>query len=284
MTIRLALLSLAAAIFLAACGGSSDNEGGEGVFPTEEFQLTERELVTRIEAVEEEIAGCMAAAGFEYVALDADTVMDAMSGLGERPGASEEDYVAEFGYGVSTDFNNPGKAAVFGDQNIRVFDDLSGAGQVAYLRGLLGEDTNATFAFGLEVEDLSATGGCTRTAVEAFFTPEELSPAYVNPIDVKVQNDPRLIAAQGEWSDCMRKEGFDYESSENTDIDIQDRFDALAQGRDPEKLSGADLDALKELQALERALAVADLECFEEFVEEVEEEVESEVTGAPPGA
>ena len=36
-----------------------------------------------------------------------------------------------------------------------------------------------------------------------------------------------------------------------------------------------------ELQGYERALAVADVMCFEEFVEEVEEEVESEVTGEP---
>ena len=79
----------------------------------------------------------------------------------------------------------------------------------------------------------------------------------------------------------MREAGFDYESSEDTDIDVQNRLEALTEGADPETLTGSARDALVELQGYERALAVADLGYFEEFVEEVEEEVESEVTGAP---
>ena len=282
MHIRLAIFGLAAALFFAACGsGSGENGSLEGEFRTEEFELTERELVTRIENVEEAIAGCMASAGFEYVALDADTVRDAMDGLGERPGLEDEEYAEQFGYGVSTDFDNPGLAQVFGEQNVRVLVDLSEADQVAYLRTLLGEDTEATFVFTLEVEDLSPTGGCTRDAVEQFFTPDELNPSYVNPIDVLVQTDPRLIAAQAEWSECMREEGFGYESSEDTDIDVQSHLEALSEGADPRTLAGSARDALIELQGYERALAVADVMCFEEFVEEVEEEVESEVTGEP---
>ena len=283
MLTRFALLACgAAALLLAACGGSASGDADlAGEFPTEEFKLTERELVTRIEHVEEAIGGCMAAAGFEYVAVDAETVRDAMDGLGGVPGVSDEDFAAQYGYGVSTQFENPGFATVFGERNVQVFDDLAPGDRVAYARALLGDDSEATFVFTLEVEDFSRTGGCTRTAIKQFFSAEELSPSYVNPIDVRVQQDPRLLTAQGEWSACMREAGFDYESSEDTDTDIQNRLDAITEGADPETLTGSAREAFVELQGYERALAVADLGCFEEFVEEVEEEVESEVTGAP---
>ena len=237
--------------------------------------------MTRIGEVEEAVAGCMAAGGFEYVAVDAETVRDAMDGLGGVPGVSDEDFATQFGYGVSTQFDNPGFAPVFGERNVQALEDLPAADQVAYTRALLGEDAEATFVFTLEVEDFSRTGGCTRTAIERFFSSAELSPSYVNPIDVRVQQDARLLAAQEQWSGCMREAGFDYESSEDTDIDVQNRLEALTEGADPETLTGSARDALVELQGYERALAVADLGCFEEFVEEVEEEVESEVTGAP---
>ena len=192
------------------------------------------------------------------MAVDAETVRDAMDDLGGVLGVSDEDFASQFGYGVSTQFDNPGFAPVFGERNVQALEDLPAADQVAYTRALLGEDAEATFVFTLEVEDFSRTGGCTRTAIERFFSSAELSPSYVNPIDVRVQQDARLLAAQEQWSGCMREAGFDYESSEDTDTDVQNRLEALTEGADPETLTGRARDALVELQGYERALAVAD--------------------------
>ena len=279
---------LAVVLLVAACGGGSgasdepanvDNTSstiGRG----EEFGMTEAELVVRIEAVEDLIGSCMSGAGFEYVPLDATSVRAAMDALGTVATLSDEEYVAQFGYGLSTDFENLGVQTIFGEQNVQIFGGLAEDDQVAYLRTLLGEDTDATFVFTLDDEDFSSTGGCTRTAVEQQFSLDELSPSYFNPIDALVDADPRLIAARAAWATCMREDGFDYGRQEDAEDDISDRFDEITGGEDPDALVGSTRDALLALQGEERAIALRDFECSEEHYDDVEEEVEDELIGA----
>ena len=82
-----------------------------------------------------------------------------------------------------------------GDRNVQIFKNLSPADQVAYNRALLGENTDATFAVGLELENFSRCGGCTVKAIEQVFTPEQLKSTYYNPLDALINNDPRMKAA-----------------------------------------------------------------------------------------
>lgn len=259
-------------------------QGQEAMPGTEEFGLTEEELVQGVEAVEGLVAKCMREAGFEYVPVDYATVRKAMDADKTAPGLTTEEYAATYGYGIST--QPPGGAASpaiigLGEENMRIFNSLSGSDQAAYNYTLFGENTDATFAVSLEAEDFSETGGCTRAAIEQVFSPEELGAAYYNPGDALIEQDPRVIAAIGDWSDCMREAGFNFDSPEDIEEDIMDRLDAILDGAVPEELSAAGQAELTELQGEERAIAVADLECELKFIEPAVRQVETELYGAP---
>ena len=134
----------------------------------EEFALTEAELVPAIDAVEALIASCMREAGFQYVPVDVVTVRQSGKALGKVAGVSNEDFAAQFGFGISTGVLEARFVLVLGE-NGRIFEDLSDADQVAYTLTLVGEDDEAVFHATLEEEDFSATGGCTRAAIAQVF-------------------------------------------------------------------------------------------------------------------
>lgn len=255
---------------------------------TEEFGMSKEELVQNIEAVETLIAACMSDAGFEYVAVDYNTARQGMLGDKSLPGLSEEQFFNQYGYGISTlytgldpqaaDVNTPARIGL-GADNLRIFNNLSPTDRVAYNHTLFGEHTDATFITMLEAEDFSRTGGCTRVAIEQVFTAEQLTVTYFNPLDALIAQDPRMIAGLEAWSDCMRDAGFDYNTPEDPEPDINSRLDAITQGAKIEDLSAADQAALVQLQGEERAIAVADFNCGIQFVEPVADQVERELLG-----
>jgi hypothetical protein len=259
---------------------------------TEEFGKSKEELVAAIEGVESGIASCMNEAGFEYVPVDYVTVREAMQADKVIAGLGEEEYAVQYGFGISTATNAPGGPPQragdssiiqqgLGEQNISIFNNLSEADQVAYNRTLLGDNSDATFAQTLEAEDFSQTGGCTRKAIEAVFSPEDLNASYVNPKDVLIAQDPRMVAAVADWSGCMRDAGFDYNNPEEIEPDLRDQLKTLTGGAAPDSLTGSDKDALVELQGAEKAIAVASLKCGEDHIEPVLKKVETELYGAP---
>lgn len=225
----------------------------------------------------------MREAGFEYIPVDFVTVRRAMLADKTAPGLTDEQYREQFGYGISTQFDKPAVDLGLGEQNTRILNALAPADQTAYLRTLYGEIEEATFAVSLEAEDFSETGGCTRSAVEQVFDEDELNPNYVNPGDVLISEDPRVVAATEAWSECVGEQGFEYNNPDEIEDDIQERFDAIIEGQDPESLTGSALEALTELQGEERAVAQIDFDCGEELLDPVIEEVESEIYGAPQG-
>jgi len=104
------------ALLLTACGGSSSSDSGStdsgqtqdatsgasNQVGLEEFGMTDEQLVTSIDGVESAIASCMADVGFEYIPIDSVTFRDAMDSLGDAPGLSDEEFVAQYGYGLTT--------------------------------------------------------------------------------------------------------------------------------------------------------------------------------------
>jgi hypothetical protein len=239
--------------------------------------MTEEQLVTTIEAGEASIAECMADAGFEYIAIDVETFRDAMDAQGTVPGLSDDEFVAQYGYGVTT--LPPTSEFRFGDENQVIFDDLSSEDQVAYTRTLVGDHTQATFVNMLEIEDFLQAGGCTQTAIEEVFTEEQLSPSFFNPFDALVEQDPRMIDAQANWSACMAESGLDYATQGDPEDEFVERLQTLTGGADPATLTGSDKDALTDLQGEERAIATVDLDCAAEFIDEVEQQVERDISG-----
>jgi hypothetical protein len=277
---------------LAALGALLQGQGAAADPPpkpgTEEFGLTQKELVQSVEKVEGLIAKCMREHGFQYVPSDYKTVRRGMSADKSLPGLSEEEFIQKYGYGVSTTYTgdppqlkegySPAREGL-GEQNVQIFKNLSPVDRVAYNRALLGENTDATFAVGLETEDFSRTGGCTRTAIAQVFQPEQLTATYYNPKDALVNKHPKMIGALRVYAATMREAGFDYDHPDEVEADIRKRLDALtAGGTIPvSEMSPAQTKALKELQDYERRVAAKDFELTESIFDPVEESILEEM-------
>jgi hypothetical protein len=253
-----------------------------------EFGLTERDLVQNIEKVEALIARCMREQGFEYVAVDAETVRRGMKADKTLPGLEEADFVAKYGFGISTHYTgqppqlatgySPGKIGL-GRRNVQIYQSLSPADQVAHARALFGENTDATFAIALDAEDFSRCGGCTRRAIEQVFDREHLRASYHNPKDALIAKDPRMRSALREYAKEMRAAGFDVDDPNVLEAEIWQRLDAITGGGTVpvEELSPEQRAALEELQNYERRLAVKSLELELRLIEPVEQRVEKEL-------
>lgn len=255
---------------------------------TEEFGLTPKQLVQSIEKVEALISKCMREQGFEYVAVDHITIRRGMSADKNMPGLSEEEFIDRYGLGLSTMYTgrppqlsrgySPAKVGL-GERNIKIFGDLSQADQVAYNRALFGENTDSTFAVGLETENFSRAGGCTRKAIEQVFTPEQLKATYYNPKDALINKDPRMKAALRKYVAEMRKAGFDYSHPDEVEPDIRNRLAALTKnGTIPvEEMSSEQRIALKKLQNYELRVAKKNFELAERLFDPIEEKIEREM-------
>ena len=285
--IVLLTLGLIITLLGVACSGGSSAAVARGDLPgTEEFGLTKQELVTSIEAVEAHIATCMSDAGFDYIAADYNTVRKGMTSDKNLPGMSEERFIKEHGYGISTFYTGqPPQLATsyspvqvgLGKRNIGVFENLSAADQVAYNHTLFGENSDASFAVALEIEDLSRTGGCTRAAIEKVFEPEQLLATYYNPKDALIEEDSRMIAAIAKYAECIHDAGFDYGHEKEIEADLRNRLATITGGAPIESLSVESRNSLADLQEYERALAVASLRCEEKHLEPAEDKVEREL-------
>src|SRR3954452_14418277 len=148
-----------AAVAIPSSASAQTNRPG-----TEEFGMSPKELVQSVEKVERLIAECMHKQGFEYVPNDYKTVHRGMVSDKSMPGMDEEEFVEQYGFGVSTLYTgqppqlnqgySPGRIGL-GERNIEIFKKLPPADQAAYNRALLGSNARATFAVALEGENFS---------------------------------------------------------------------------------------------------------------------------------
>jgi hypothetical protein len=275
--------AIVCALFFAGIAAAQSEKPG-----TEEFGLTMKELVQNIEKVEALIAECMREQGFEYVAADFRTVRRGMTADKSMPGMEEEEFIEQYGFGVSTLYTgeapqlnqgySPARVGL-GEKNVQIFKNLSPADQVAYNRALLGENTDATLAVGLEIENFSRCGGCTRKAIEQVFKPDDLKPTYYNPKDAIINSDPRMKAALREFSEKMRDAGFDYNHPDDVETDIRNRLYEITGGETipVAQMTPERQEALKKLQEYERRVGIICLELQEEIFEPVEEKIEKEM-------
>lgn len=287
---RLLLAVFGIVFFTGACGSSgasaptasgSDPAAIEAElgFGTREFGLTDKGWTAAVESVQAEIAACMGEAGFEYIPAGVDTVEAAMASIRTEPDMTREEFKTKWGFAVTTRFDNRAKQIELGEQNLAIYDSLSESDQVAYDRTLYGEDSDATFSFQFDEEDFEPIGGCTRRAVEASFTPEQLDPNYVHPKDILVEADGRVAAAELAWSDCMGEAGYDYSDQDEIIEEYEDRLDELLDGDDPEDLTGPRVEELADLQAEEIAVSLADYQCQVDHLDQVVRDVEVELFG-----
>lgn len=270
---------------VSACGGASPSEPGKaGETPLpgiKEFGLTEVEFNHHVERSQALIAECMADAGFEYIPVDVKTIEAAQARVRHDPGYTRREYKQRWGLAVTTRFDNPVRDIGLGP-NLAIYKGLSESDRAAYSRTLWGEDPNADFVFTMDEEDFSSTGGCTRKAVAQVFTPAQMKGSFVNPKDVLVESDPRIVEANDNWSSCMHERGYEYEEDQDEIIEeYQERLEQLTEGDDPATLTGARAAALHKLQQEEIAVSLADLDCQLKYTDDVYRKVEIEVFGQP---
>jgi hypothetical protein len=274
-----------ALLLLRPCPAGAQAPAG---FGAEEFGLTQRQLVQAIEQGETLIAKCMREQGFQYVAADYNTVRAGMKSDKSMPGMSEEDFINKYGFGVSTMYTGqPPQLATgysptrvgLGERNVQIFKSLSAADQAAYNRTLFGENSESSFAIALESENLSQTGGCTRTAIEQVFQPEQLKTSYYNPQNAFINNDPRMKAALRKFASEMKRSGFDYNHPDDVEPDIRTRLAALTSGSSLqiEKMTPEQRTELKKLQDYERRVAAKTFKLQEELLAPVEERIQQEL-------
>ncbi|MDC8756620.1 hypothetical protein [Janthinobacterium fluminis] len=277
-----------AALFLSAAAPTTSVHLG-----TEEFGLSPKQLVVAIDKVESLISACMREQGFEYVAADFNTVRRGMASDKKLPGMSEREFIAKYGYGVSTLYTgeppqlakgySPGKEGL-GARNVDIYRKLSPQSQVAYDRALFGANSGATFAVSLEMENFAFTGGCTKKAVEQVFQPDQLKDTYYNPKDALVNKDPRMQAVLRKFAAEMRKAGYDYTHPDNVEQDIYKRLAALTRGGaiPVSQMTPEQRAALKQLQAYELQVAQKSVQLSEDLVDPVKDKIEEELFGRTP--
>lgn len=272
-------------ILAAACGGGATGEDvvaeptddeanvdapGDGEIPStledffgygednfdpeaEEARYREQEM-----EVQQSIAECMAAEGFEYTPFVYEQSFDYF-GPGED--LTEEDWKAKYGYGYFTMMLEEAEAFeeeayVDGfdqgdDPNWAYQESLSDSERLAYETALYGnwdsfEDTGPTFdEDGNEIyvePDWSEVGGCQNLAYEeAFggFGPDseseaiwqELEPAYED-LWTRIESDPRLVEANQEWAACMAAAGYTFGSQEDIWMYLDELSQELFEGQD----------------------------------------------------
>jgi hypothetical protein len=211
-----------------------------------------------------------------------------MSADKRLPGVGEEEFIEKYGYGIATLYTglapqlnegySPARVGL-GERNVEIFKALSAAERVAYSRALGGADASATLAVGLETEDFSRCGGCTREAVEEVFGEAQLRASYYNPVDAKINEDPRMKKALREYAKEMREAGFDYSHPDEVEADIRTQLNEITDnGSLPvEAMSAERMAALLKLREYELRVAVLDFELAEELFDPVEEKIQSEM-------
>ena len=279
-----AAVAVTAVLLLAACGGG---EGGDGArarkAPAPVVELEDQlgfssagimEQQTRVEA---SIARCMTQSGFDYVPIDPFAQQTTTS---KAARLSDEDFVNQFGYGVSTLWGRDSGREV--DPNERIRAGLGAADRKAYDRVLWGDRPRTTFADAVDSGDLTRLGGCTRKAAAAAFGDGQVIARIVarfDALDERIGADPRMVRADERWATCMASAGYRFESGDEIEEHFTRRMERLVgplpgslatgppAGRKPRPYDRA---ALAALQREEIAAARAELACERRHIAPVE--------------
>lgn len=275
-------LGLACALAgLAGCGDDSKADAAKNDDPLEEqLGLGDSAIRLRQTNAENLVRDCMKAQGFDYVPVDPNAQQAALTGV---QGMSEGDFEKQFGYGITTLYEQRRALAVAGP-NEKIRDSLSEPDRKAYVKALHGADPTATFYDAMDTGDYSRLGGCLKTATEQVFGGADVLSslsAKLDELDEKIRADARMVKAVKEWSACMREAGFDgLQEQEDVDDVLATKLEAIVGSPEEAAETGAapeyDKAALTALQKEEVAMVAADITCEEEHVEDVEEEVTKE--------
>ncbi len=267
----------AVALTAAACGGS----GGNDTAVEDQLGFSQEGTEQRQARVENLVSTCMRTQGFEYVPIDPAAQRVALLGSSSL---SSEEYEKQFGYGITTLFEQRQKVALGANEAVR--SRLGATEGAAYDRALLG-DKGGTFLQAMDTGDFSQLGGCTLKATEEAFggaTVLQSLQAKLSELDQQIENDPRFLAAAAKWSVCMKEAGFDLGHPQDVDTTLYQRLEKVvgveaAAGRTRGASPAYDKAALAALQRLEVEMVAADIRCEEKHITDVEDSVRKDYEG-----
>jgi outer membrane murein-binding lipoprotein Lpp len=274
------LLCVLGGLTLAGCGGGKADAAKSDKSLEEQIGIDDDGIRLKQTAAENLIRDCMKTQGFDYVPQDPAAQQAALVG---NQGMSKEDFEKQYGYGITTLYEQRHQLAVAGP-NRALRDSLSDADRKAYDHALYGDDPTATFVDALDTGDYSRLGGCVKTATEQVFggadVLQSLS-AKLDELDQKERADARMVKAVKDWSACMREKGFDgLSEQEEVDAVLKKKLEEIVGPAGDLATGNAEADydkaALAALQKEEVSMVKADTECEEEHVESVEEKVAHE--------
>jgi hypothetical protein len=276
---------------LAGCGGDDTSTTGTAASapaqcsgPVEDcLGFTRRGIAAASANVENRIATCMKAEGFEYVPADPVAVQAALTG---KPNMSDAEFETLFGYGITTLY---GKGSPQTDPNSRIRAKLGAADLRAYDRALSGGKPDQTFALAVDTGDFSQLGGCTKQATDEALGGAGLLTTLqrkLDELDDSIAADQRVVKAQQAWGACMRAAtGDEYEDAEDIEDAIKKEFERLvgqivAPGQVAPEGTNVDMAALTALQRREIDLSSKDLACERKHITPVESKVRAEKEAA----
>ena len=266
-----------AAVLFAGCGGNDPAAPDTPVELEDQLGFGESGIVERQSRVEGRIQDCMKAQGFDYVPVDPLAQRAALTGKARM---SDEEFLDQFGYGISTLFGRGGRQA---DPNERLRSSLAAADRAAYDRALWGDNPGLTFAEAIDNDAATELGGCTKRATEAVFGGAAVLSALQGKFDEleeRITQDQRMVRAVERWSACMEERGHRYAEPEEIDSDLLTRFQGIVgSGTQAGATTLVDRDAtydrgqLTALKHDEVKIARADLACEKREITPVELEV-----------
>src|SRR4051812_26772567 len=191
------LAALISALALSACGGSGNDKTSESQKKSnapieDQLGFDQAGLMARESRAEDAIRDCMKQQGFDYVPVDPFAQRAALLGSSR---ISDEDFLKQFGYGISTLW---GRGRNDADPNERMRASLRGPDRRAYDRALWGETSGATFQQAVENGDFSKLGGCTKIATERVFGGAQVLTVLqsrLDQLDERINEDQRMVRA-----------------------------------------------------------------------------------------
>lgn len=282
-------------------------------FNFDDREAAQADYLRREQEAQELIRECMAAEGFDYIPFVPEESATFFGPFGDL---SEEEFAEHYGFGFTTLYvEEPGLADPEGynDPNDEIVQDLDEATREEYYRVLHGEEPDVDFETMTDeeidayFEDFVPTGCYAEAQREVngsqrFF--EDFSDELQEMWE-EMQTDPRVVAAQADWSACMAEAGHQFADQDAMYEYLQQRIDEIVTYNEPSPEQVAELEQefgpagpteeqmaemdtlfgpqydeaeLKALNEEEISMAVADLDCRNALMDtfdEVQKEFEA---------
>ncbi|HVF78323.1 MAG TPA: hypothetical protein VNA28_08490 [Solirubrobacteraceae bacterium] len=285
---RVAVAAVACLALLAGCGDSNDKtasttttaqQEAAGGSVEDQLGFTRRGINAASTKVENSIAACMKAEGFDYIPVDSVAQQTALTG---RENISDAEFEQQFGHGISTLY---GRGSAQSDPNATIRNGLGKADRAAYDRALSGGKPEQTFLLAVDSADFTELGGCTKKATDEVLGGTQLLQTLqrkLDELDESVVADQRMVRAREAWRACMKTEtGEEHEDSESIEEGIAERFEQIVgsivpPGQVAPEGTQVDMEALRKLQQEEIALTRADVACEKTHIEKIEQTVQEE--------